>query len=44
MDKKDITEMSQYFSNPNKFFCWNVKVELGLSNYATKMIEKDQQI
>ena len=36
IDKKDIIEMSQYFSKPHEYFGWKVKVELDLSNYATK--------
>ena len=33
IDKKDIIE---YFSKPHEYFGWKVKVELDLSNYATK--------
>ena len=35
IDKKDITYMSEYFPKP-KPFRGNVKVELDLSNYATR--------
>ena len=35
IDKKDIVQMSEYFPKPNSLGA-NVKVELDLSNYATK--------
>ena len=36
IDKKGIVEMSKYFLKPN-YLGANVKVELDLSNYATKI-------
>ena len=36
IDKKDSTKISQYFPKPYKCYSGNVKVELHLSNYATK--------
>ena len=35
IDKKDIVQMSEYFPKPKSLGA-NVKVELDLSNYATK--------
>ena len=34
--KKTLYKMSQYFPKPHNRFSGNVKVELDLSNYATK--------
>ena len=34
--KKTLYKMSQYFSEPSDRFGGNIKVELDLSNYATK--------
>ena len=42
IDKKDIVYTSQYFPKPNSLGA-NVKVELDLSNYATKTDLKMQQ-
>ena len=36
IDKKTPYEMSQYFPKPYECYSGNVKVELDLSNYATK--------
>ena len=35
IDKKDIVQMREYFQKPKSLWA-NVKVELDLSNYATK--------
>ena len=35
IDKKDIVQISEYFSKPKSSVA-NVKVEWGLSNYVTK--------
>ena len=40
IDKKDIVKMSEYFPKPKSFW-GNAKVELDLSNYATKANLKD---
>ena len=40
IDKKDILLTSEYFPEPNSLRIW-VKVELDLSNYATKQILKN---
>ena len=40
IDKKDILWTSEYFPEPNSLRIW-VKVELDLSNYATKQILKN---
>ena len=34
--KKTLHKMDQYFPKPYNYFGGNVKVELDLSNYATK--------
>ena len=36
IDKKDLVEMSQYFSKPYETFGGDINVKVDLSNYATK--------
>ena len=43
IDKKDIVQMSEYFPKPNSLGA-NAKVQLDLSNYATKTDLKMQQV
>ena len=43
IDKKDLVKMSEYFPKPKSLIA-TVKVELDLSNYASKEIWKMRQV
>ena len=43
VDKKDVVKMSEYFPKP-KYLGANVKVELDLSNHATKSDSKNTAV